>query len=140
MKIKIEMEIKSVGNMGVGMGECVPNEAWLMKYAEAIAKEYSERVLSGKSKWPEEIEVIDLDDEDEDVEDEDEDEDDDLVECDLCGELYPEDALNSDGLCEECAIQIEAEAEAEAELEDAEDELAEAQAKVDRARAKFASI
>lgn len=135
MKIKIEMEIKSVGNMGVGMGECVPNEAWLMKYAEAIAKEYSERVLSGKSKWPEEIEVVDLDDED----DEDEDEDD-LVECDFCGELYPEDALNSDDLCEECAIQVEAEAEAEAELEQAEDELAEAQAKVDRARAKFASI
>ena len=133
MKIKIEMEIKRDGNMGVGMGECVPNEAWLMKYAEGIAKEYSERVLSGKSKWPEEIEVIDLDDEDED-------EDDDLVECDLCGELYPEDVLNDDGLCEECAIQIEAEAEAEAELEDAEDELAEAQAKVDRARAKFASI
>ena len=135
MNIKIEMEIKRDGNMGVGVGECSPMEPWLMKHVEAIAKEYSERVLSGKSKWPEEIETVIVD-----LDDEDDDEDDDLVECDLCGELFPEDSLNRDGLCEECAIQVEAEAEAEAELEDAEAELEEAQAKVDRARAKLASL
>lgn len=120
MNIKIEMEIKRDGNMGVGVGECSPMEPWLMKHVEAIAKEYSERVLSGKSKWPEEIEtvIVDLDDEDDDV-----DED---VPCDECGACYPENEL-TDGLCEDCLYEKEAEAERERELADAENELAEAE-------------
>lgn len=65
MIIKIEMEIK---------GERIPMEPWLLKHVEAIAKEYSERVLSGKSKLPGEIETIEVEDEDSYLDDEEEDE------------------------------------------------------------------